>query len=455
MYIGNRSQFLAASAALALAHPSARAPETKDDNLTAEVKEAVEKLGKTFEEFKSQNDRRLKEAEKKGEDAVTKDQVEKLNKAIDDGQAELKKRLDEMEAKANRLVLGGGDAATEAKAAREFGELIGVKDFDAPKLAEYKSDLGGYLRRNELKAVTMQVASDPSGGFWVTPDVSGRMVKKIYESTPMRQLANVVTIGTDALEGPIDNGEAEAAWVGETATRNQTDAPQLGMWRIPVNELYAYPKVTQKLLEDAKIDVEAWIADKSNSKFARKENAAYINGDGNLKPKGVLQYGFATTADDARAWGVFQYLITGTSGGFGSSTNGSDKLLDLIFELKSGYRQNANFLMARRTVGAVRKLKDGQGNYLVDLRLRDGALVESIFGYPVADGEDMPAISADSLSVLFGDFAEAYMIVDRLGTSVVRDNITQSGFVKYHMRRRVGGGAVNFEALKALKFGTS
>lgn len=455
MYIGNRSQFLAASAALALAHPSARAPETKDDNLTAEVKEAVEKLGKTFEEFKSQNDRRLKEAEKKGEDAVTKDQVEKLNKAIDDGQAELKKRLDEMEAKANRLVLGGGDAATEAKAAREFGELIGVKDFDAPKLAEYKGDLGGYLRRNEVKAVTMQVASDPSGGFWVTPDVSGRMVKKIYESTPMRQLANVVSIGTDALEGPIDNGEGDAAWVNETGARNQTDMGQLGMWRIPVNELYAYPKVTQKLLEDSKIDVEAWIADKSNSKFARKENAAYINGDGNLKPKGILQYGFANTADESRAWGTFQYLATGTSAGFGNGTNGSDKLLDLIFELKTGYRQNANFLMARRSVGAVRKLKDGQGNYLVDMRLRDGALVESIFGFAVADGEDMPKIEADSLSILFGDFAEAYIIIDRLGTSVVRDNITQPGFVKYHMRRRVGGGAVNFEALKALKFGTS
>ncbi|AJP74565.1 hypothetical protein TS85_15740 [Sphingomonas hengshuiensis] len=438
---------------MAQPHALARAPETKDDNLTAEVKAAVDTLGRTFEEFKSQNDARLKQAEKKGEDAVTKDQVEKLNKAIDDGQAELKKRLDEMEAKANRIALSGGDAASEVKAARDFGELIGVKDFDPARLTEYKSDLGGYLRRNEFKATTMQVASDPSGGYWVTPDVSGRMVKKIYESTPMRQLANVVAIGTDALEGPIDNGDGDAAWVGETGTRGQTDTGQLGMWRIPVNELYAYPKVTQKLLEDSKIDVEAWISDKSNGKFARKENAAYINGDGNQKPKGLLQYSFATTADETRAWGVFQAIATGTSGGFGTGTNGSDKLLDLIFELKSGYRQNANFLMARRTVGAVRKLKDGQGNYLVDLRLRDGALVESIFGFPVADGEDMPAIGADSLSVLFGDFAEAYIIVDRLGTSVVRDNITQPGFVKYHMRRRVGGGAVNFEALKALKFG--
>jgi HK97 family phage major capsid protein len=122
-----------------------------------------------------------------------------------------------------------------------------------------------------VKAITMQVASDPSGGFWVTPDVNGRMVKKIYDSTPMRQLANVVAIGTDRLEGPIDNGETDAQWVGESGTRSQTDAAQLGMWAIDVNELYAYPKVTQKLLEDSKIDVEAWLADKSAaSSLARK-----------------------------------------------------------------------------------------------------------------------------------------------------------------------------------------
>jgi len=449
MFIGKQGALLAGASPLALA------PERKDDNLTGEVKEAVEALAKTFETFKVKNDERLKQAEKKSEDAVTKDEVEKLNKAIDDAQTELKKRLDDMEAKANRLALSGSDAQQEAKSAKMFGELIGKGDYSVEALAEYKGDLSTYLRRAEIKSTTMQVASDPSGGFWVTPDVLGRMVKKIFESTPMRQLASVVSIGTDALEGPIDNGEADARWVGEKDTRTQTDLPEIGMWRIAVNELYAYPKVTQKLLEDAKIDVEAWIANKATSKFARKENAAFLNGTGVLQPRGILTYDFATTADDSRPWGTFQYVPTGKAGGFkdpSSTVSGADALVDLIFEVKAGYRQNANFLMARRTVGAVRKLKDGQGNYLVDLRLRDGALVESIFGFPITDGEDMPAIGADALAILFGDFAEAYTIVDRLGTSVVRDNITQPGFVKYHMRRRVGGGAVNFEALKALKF---
>lgn len=428
----------------------ARAPERKEAGLgIPEIKTAVDDLGRIVTEFRQKNDDRLKQLEKKGEDAVTKDEVEKLNKGIDDAKADLKKRLDEMEAKANRLQLSTGDAALEAKAAAAFGDLVSKGDYSPEELKEYRADLAGYFRRGEVKAATMQVASDPSGGYWVTPDASGRMLKKIYESTPMRQLATVVSIGTDTLEGPIDNGELDAAWVGESAQRKETDASQIGKWSIPVNELYAYPKVTQKLLEDARIDVEAWLADKAAGKFSRKENAAFLNGDGVLKPKGLLTYDTATDADDIRKWGVFQHILSGQANGIGNA----DKLIDLIFELKAGYRQAAQFLAARRTLGAVRKLKDGQGNYLVDLRLRDGALVESIFGYPVNDGEDMPSIAAGNVPLVFGDIAETYTIVDRLGVSAVRDNITQPGFVKFLMRKRVGGGAINFESAKFLKIG--
>lgn len=449
-FIGKQGALLAGASVIS--HAAMMAPERKGEgDLTTEVKNAVEALAKTFEDFKTKNDQRLSQVEtKRGEDAVTKDELEKLNKAVDDAQVDLKKRLDEMEAKANRLQLNGGDGAVEAKAAREFGEMIGEKSYDAEKLAEYKRDLGGYLRRNEVKATTMMVASDPSGGFWVTPDVSGRMVKKIYETTPMRQLASVVSIGTDRLEGPIDNGEGDAAWIGETQQRSQTDMAQLGMWAIDVNELYAYPMVSQKLLEDAKIDVEAWIADKSVSKFSRKENTAFLLGDGIQKPKGLLKYGVSATDDATRPWGTFQYVPTGKADGF-AAANPADAIIDLIFAVKAGYRQGAQFLSARKTLGQIRKLKDGQGNYLVDLRLRDGALVESIFGFPVADGEDMPQLTAGAVPLAFGDFAEAYTIVDRLGISTVRDNITRPGMVKYHMRKRVGGGAVNFEAVKFLK----
>lgn len=451
MFIGRMAPLLAGASPLPLDL------ELKDDQaLGAEVKKAVDDLAKTFEDFKKKNDERLAQAEKKfGEDAVTKDEVEKLNKGIDDAKAELQKQLDEIARKANRIALSASaEDMAEARAAAAFREMIGKADYTPEQLREYKADLATYLRRNEAKADTMQVGVDPLGGYLVTPDTSGRMVKKVYESTPMRQLASVVPIGTDALEGPIDNDEADAAWVGEVQTRSQTDAPQLGMWRIEVNELYAYPKVTQKLLEDAKIDIEAWLGDKASSKFARKENNAFAVGDGIKKPRGLFTYDTAATEDASRAWGTFEHILSGGAGAYAAS-NPADKLIDLIFALKAAYRQNAKFLMARKTMAATRKLKDGQGNYLVDLRLRDGALVESIFGFPNVDGEDVPALAAGSLSVAFGDFEEAYTIVDRLGIAVVRDNITQPGFVKYHMRKRVGGGAVNFEAMKFLKFAAS
>jgi len=446
-----------AAAALALAAPMPGKfdIERKDTgNLDAETKKAVDELGVLFKTFRDKNDAALDELKKGREDAVTKAELETLTKSFDEVKADVQKKLDEIFAKANRAGLSGnGEAAAEAKAARLFGDLVGQKDFSVENMAEYKAGLDAYLRKAELKAQTLQVGQDPAGGYWVTPDASGRMVRKAYETTPMRQIANVVTIGTDRLEGPIDNGEGDAAWVGETSSRPQTETPQIGKWEIPVHELYAYPKVTQKLLEDAKIDVEAWLSDKSVSKFARKENNAFLLGNGVNKPRGLLDYATAATADDTRAWGVFEHIVTGSSGSFGATTNGTDKLLDLIYAVKAVYRQNARFLMARRTVGGARKLKGGDGNYAYGISLRDGALVENIFGFAITEGEDMPVFStADALAIAFGDFAEGYQIVDRLGFSVVRDNITTPGFVKYHMRKRVGGGAVNFEAVKFLKF---
>jgi HK97 family phage major capsid protein len=456
MFMTDQGGFRAAMMA-GVSHIPAGSLETKDGDVTpAEIKGLVDEMAKTITAFRTKNDERLAQVEKKGEDAVTKDEVEKLNKGIDALKDEMNKQLDEIQAKTNRLSLNGAaETAIEAKNAKAFGNLIGKKDYSPENLAEYKADLDTYLRRSEVKGTTMQVASDPSGGFWVTPDVTGRMVKKIYETSPMRQICNVVTIGTDALEGPIDNGEMDAQWIGEVPSRPQTTTAEVGVWRIPVNELYAYPWVTQKLLEDSMIDVEAWISMKAADKFGRKENAAFVAGSGSNQPMGLLTYDFVTTDDSTRAWGNFQYVPTGVAGAFpasSASVSQADPIITLMGELKSGYRPNANFLAARRALAAIRKLKDGQGNYIVDLRLRDSNLVESIFGTPVVDGEDMPNIAANSLSLLYGDFNEAYTIVDRLGMSAVRDNITRPGFVKYHMRKRVGGGAVNFEAVKALKF---
>lgn len=422
--------------------------------MDVEIKGLFEEQAKTFDAFKAKNDQLEAQIKKLGEDAVTTDELKRINDALDAGLADFKKRQDEIEARTNRLSLNGNGSDAEAKAAADFGRMIGKGDVTVDGFKDYKSAFNGYLRSGEIKAVTLQVGSDAAGGYLVTPDASGRMVKKVYESSPMRQLASVQTIGTDALEGMIDNGEADASWVGEKQTRSQTDAPQLGKWTIAANELYAYPKTTLKVLEDANIDVEAWLMNKAAEKMARKETTAFYTGTGAIQPRGVLTYDFAATADASRAWGTFEFIASGASGAFASS-NPADKVLELIYALKAAYRANARFQASRQTKGAVRKLKDGQGNYLVDLRLRDSAMVETIFGYEAVDAEDMPALAANSYSLAFGDWNETYQIVDRVGISVRRDDITEPGFVKFHVRKRTGGGVVNFESAKFMKFAAS
>lgn len=423
--------------------------------MDAETKTLFDEQAKTWEEFKSKNDELVKQVDKLKTDAVTKDEQKKLNEAMDaigDKIAEAKKRSDEIEAKMNRLSLGGGSEA-EGKRVEDYRRYFAKADASLQDVNEYKDAFEGFVRKGEVKAVTAMVGSDPAGGYFVTPDMSGRIVAKVYESTPMRQLANVSTIGTDALEGPIDNDQPTATWVGEQTTRAQTDTPLIGKWSIAAEELYAYPMVTLRLLDDAKIDLEAWLSDKVAGLFARKEATAFVTGDGVLKPRGIADYTTAATADGSRAWGVLEHVATGSSGAFDvSSKNGTEKILTLMYALKAAYRQNASFLAARGTVGAIRALKDSTYQYIWEPSTQAGQPA-TLFGYPLAEGEDVAAIAANSLSLAFGDFKAGYEIVDRLGiTLVARDVVTSPGFVKFHFRKRVGGGVVNFEAIKWLKF---
>ncbi len=464
MYMHRKAVMLAGATCLSRPQVTRpRAPEVKDADpakLSAEVKEAVDLLAKTFADFRSKNDDRLKEIEKKGSaDVITKEELERINKAIDAAQDLVRKRTDELEAKLNRAAITGGpDTSLEAKALADFnlqtGQSLSPDEFRSYKSALYGSN--GYFRRGDAtphdERKSLSVGSDPDGGYLVTPDTTGRIVKKVYETSPMRQICSVVTIGTDAYEGPIDNGEVDFGWVGEQAARNDTNTSQFGKWSIPVNEMYAQPKATQKVLDDSILDLEAWLAGKIGDKFSRAEAQAFVNGDGILKPKGILQYAFAATNDKSgRAWGTFEYLPTGVSGDFAASNPG-DQILDLVYSLKAAYRQNARFLMSRATVGKIRKFKDGMGQYI----WQPGAVAgqpATLFNYSIAEGEDMPSAStANALAILFGDFAETYTIVDRAGITVLRDPYTQKGFVKFYARRRVGGGANNFESMKALKF---
>lgn len=424
------------------------------------LKQTIESLNEAFEKFKVHNDARLKEIETKGAaSGETIAAVERSNAAITALQAKLeedRQALREVETAVARLDLSPRDQRDQERmhAERFFAQVKGkdaAVDLDAYRA--YKSALNTYMRRGpdaitpDVRAA-LSVGSDPAGGYWVTPDVGGKIVELIYETSPVRQIADVQTIGTDALEGRYDLDEADSGWVGEQGTRSETDTPEVGKWRIEAHEQYAEPKTTQKNLDDSSLDVEGWLARKVADKLSRRENTAFVSGTGVLKPRGFLTYTAGTPS--ASTFNVIEQVASGASGAFAASDPG-DKLIDLVFALKAAYRQNAAFGMSRTTVAEVRKLKDGQDNYLwaPNFSERQGGM---LLGYPIVEMEDMPAIAADSLSIVFGDFRAAYQIVDRQGIRVLRDPLTSKGFVKFYTTKRVGGAVVNFEALKIMKF---
>lgn len=424
---------------------SVRADASDPAALVGQIKTA-------FEQFKATNDERIKAIESGKADVVLDGKVEAINAEISTLQGQL---ADLATKAAARTLSGSGEdkvAQAAAQFSRERGETVDVEAFN-----RYAESLNTYMRRGDATPAAvraeMSVGSDPDGGYSVTPDMSGRIVERIRETSPMRSVATVLTIGTDALEGFNDLDEASAGWVGEKASRPDTNTPGLGKWSIPVHELYAMPKTTQKLLDDSLFNIEAWLSGKVADKFTRTENNAFVVGDGTLKPKGLFTYTTAATADASRAWGSFEHVNTGTSGGFGAAPAGSDKLVDLSFKLKAAYRNNAAWMLSRASLAEVRKLKDGDGNYIwqPDFEQRQGG---TLLGYPIVEAEDVPAIAANSLSIAFGDFREAYTIVDRIGIRVLRDPYTDKGFVRFYTTKRTGGGALNFEAVKFLRFGS-
>lgn len=385
-----------------------------------ELEKKLSDLHEAFSEFKKQNDASLKEVKEKGQASAERlAKIDSLNETISNLEAEIKSIQTAM----NRG--GGFDGGNpqnekEAKQAELFNK---------------------YLRKGieaaELKA--MSVDSDEDGGFLVTPQMSNEIVKKVYETSPMRQLASVQTISTDALEILQDLDELESGWVGETQSRPTTETPKLKKIVIPVHELYAQPKSTQKLLDDAAFNVESWLSEKVSEKFSRDENTAFVKGDGVAKPTGILSYA------DGTGFGQIQQIETAAS----LAISGDD-LIELCYSLKEAYKNGAAFMAKRQVIKEFRKLKDLQGRYLWEPGL-NGASQSTILGHPIHEANDMDSKVANGLAVAFGNFKAGYQIVDRIGIRVIRDIYTAKPHVLFYTTKRVGGAVKNFEAIKLLK----
>jgi HK97 family phage major capsid protein len=389
-----------------------------------EITERVSQLGSAWEQFKQVNDARLREVEKKGHaDPLYYEHLDKISQSMDN----TKQRVERLEAVHSRPDL-------EAKSTV----------YAVP--SAYQKAFVNYLRKGQeggleaLQQKSLSVGTDADGGYLVTNEMGLGIAKIIRAASPLRELARVETISTDTLDVIEDAGLAAASWTTETGAVSETSSPQIGKHSVTTHEMYAQPKATQKLLDDAAIDVEGWIAEKVGEKFAAMEATAFISGSGSGQPKGILSYTAGTS------WGQVEQVNSGVS----ASLTG-DSIINLYYSLKEVYARNASFLMNRSVVQLVRMLKESTtGQYLWQPGLVTGT-PDTLLGVPVYQAADMPVAAANALAVAVADFRQAYLIVDRVGLRILRDPFTDKPFVKFYTTRRVGGEVVNYEAIKLLK----
>jgi HK97 family phage major capsid protein len=404
-----------------------------------ELTKSLEKVQKNWNELKELNDKQLAEAKKTGAECTElKASVAKCNEAMA-ATLEIKSKAESALTEAKAIQTRMDNLETVLKR----GGGAGGKELPTAEMVEVKSAMERYIRRCDAKHLdaliekkALSVGTDPDGGYFVTPDMNGRIVKRVYDTSPLRQWANVQTINTESLEGFVDIDQAQAGWVAETTARAVTNTPQIGKWRIGVNEMYAKPQVSQKLLEDSSVNVDAWVSDKIADRFARLENTSFFTGTGVGQPRGILSY------TDGITWGFIERQIVAT-------TITADGVINLVYKLKEPYRRNARMLMTRTSHGLVRLLKDTQNRYIWQPAYEAGAPA-TVLGFPVHECADMEEASAGAgrQLIAFGDFNEGYQIVDRAGISMLRDPYSAKPYVEFYARKRVGGDVVNFEAIK-------
>ena len=406
------------------------APETKAAG--ADLTLAFEDLRYTLENYRATNEERLAGLEaRQSVDPLTEEKLVRMDAALDDTM----RRIDRLTLERARPALGQD----------------GPRD---PLTAEHKAAFASYVRTGEagglkrLEAKALSAGSGPDGGYLAPATVEGEILRRLANVSPIRALATVRTISSGTYKKAFSTTGPASGWVAETAARPQGASPTLAELSFPAMELYAMPAATQTLLDDAIVDIDQWIAEEVESAFAEQEGAAFVNGDGVDKPKGFLAY--PTVADASWSWGNIGVLNTGVAGAFPAS-NPSDVLVDLVYALKAGYRQNASFVMNRKVQATVRKFKDANGHYLWQPPASAGAPA-TLLGFPLVEAEDAPNIADNAVSIAFGDFRRGYLVVDRAGVRILRDPYSAKPYVLFYTTKRVGGGVQDFAAIKGLKF---
>lgn len=344
---------------------------------------------------------------------------------------EVKSRLDRVGRAAARPSLGGADTASP--------ELKGFVD--------------GYLRQGretELKSMTQAVLAD--GGYAVPREIDALIAAQLKKRSPIRQIAQVVQVGTSGYRKLISTGGTASGWVSETAARPETASPKFAEIVPPTGELYANPSASQAMLDDAVFNLEEWLANEIGAEFARAEGAAFISGTGTNQPRGFLGAPNTNQNDNVRPFGTLQYVASANASAFDATPE--LKLIDLVHSLKAGHRQGAVFVMNSVTLGQVRKFKAADGSFIWQPGIMDGQPAR-LLGYPVIEAEDMPDVAANAFPIAFGNFEAGYLIAERSATRILRDPYTNKPYVNFYATKRIGGQVLDSDAIKLLKIAVS
>ena len=360
---------------------------------------------------------------------------------LNDFQSDIKSKLKQQE---ERLTMLDRKSVTLGRPTLAAAETAGAPHQKAFENYVRSGD-DDALRGLDLEGKAMSTAVAADGGYLVDPQTS-ETIKSVLKSTAsLRQVASVVNVEATTFDVLIDHTDIGSGWATETGATAETGTPSLERISIPLHELSALPKASQRLLDDSAFDIEGWLAGRIADKFARAEAAAFIDGDGVDKPTGFLTH---TLVDDAAwAWGSIGYVPTGVDGDFGTA----DKIVEVVYALGAQYRANATFVMNSKTAGKVRKLKDADGRFLWSDGLAAGEPAR-LMGYPVLIAEDMPDVDSLGAAIAFGDFDAGYTIAERPDLRILRDPFSAKPNVLFYATKRVGGDVSDFSAIKLLKF---
>lgn len=431
--------------------------EQRDDPSIKSVADAIDKIATAFEEYKQTNDQRI-EAIKAGKSTEALEaKLARMDEHIE-AITDAKSRLEKMETKLARpgAFSGGG------REQRESDESLAYKSafFDwirAPKDPGCEQRLSQTFKALESKAAAdsresrsaqVVVGTNAAGGYALPKVIESAIARLSVDISPIRQIATVRTVGTTDYHELFDINGAGFEWLGEGDTRNQTNTADLAEIVPTFGMASAKPQASEESLDDLFFNVEDWLINSAGESMAGGEGAAFISGNGVKKPTGILS-GPApvATADSARAFGTLQYFASGQAAALPTT---QDAFLDMVYGVRARYRNNAQWLTSKAVLAGLRKYKDTTGQYLWQPALTAGQPA-TFLGYGITEAEDMPAIAANSFPLAFGDFKEGYLICDKVGMRITRDEITTPGFVKFYVRRRVGGKLRNTQAIKLLK----